>query len=286
MAPPGLCWTAQKWAFLKRLCQPGCVCRARLSGGWRPPRWLGARRSPDPAFRAFPGSVLSAFKHSGLTPGAPLPAQWLHSEVGPCGLWSHLGGGRGPEQTPLGDKGPAGGPASGSFTAWAPRGPTPPLGPPWQAGNWCLAAGRGPLVLGRGPPVWWALTAPPKHVVGGFAGVRAGLSGRGSHTRGELPSAREPLSFGAHLGLVGSRTGSSRRMLTVWPQTRISCLPTGPLGWGWFPHCLSLPCLSPEPSLLPPLRPLLRGTSLSVHSTCTRPRPRAGTWAFRAPAAH
>lgn len=136
--------------------------------------------------------------------------------------------------------------------------------------------------------MWWALAALPKHVGGGFVGGCSGLLGwwarEGSHTRGELPSAREPLNSGDHLSLVSSRTSSSGRMLTVWPQTRISCLPTRPLGWGWIPHCPSLSCLSPEPSLLPPLWPLLEGTPLSVprapSTSAPPPHPRAGPWAF------
>lgn len=59
---------------------------------------------PRPWFLGFPGSVLSAFKDSSFTPGVPPLARWPHPEVGPCGLWSHLGGGRVPEQIPLGNK--------------------------------------------------------------------------------------------------------------------------------------------------------------------------------------
>lgn len=93
--------------------------------------------------------------------------------------------------------------------------------------------------------MWWALAAPPKHVVGGFAGGRGGLLGRqageGSHTR-------EPLNFGAHLGLVSSKTSSSGRHADRLATNKNFLFAHRALGVGVVTS-LSLPPL-PEPRAL------------------------------------
>lgn len=126
-----------------------------LLGGSRVPA-----RSLNAGTRQFLGFPPS--EERSLTPGVPLPAQWPHLEVGPCGLWSHLGGGRGPEQTPLRSKGPPG--AHGLFLyvySLGPSGLILPLGPRagWEL-VWKCDPGRAQQGLGR-RRVCWALIVPP-----------------------------------------------------------------------------------------------------------------------------
>lgn len=94
-----------------------------------------------------------------------------------------------------------------------------------------------------------------------FSPLRASRLGGVPHL-GELSGSRRPpqLQDGAGLSAPGQQDnlpGCGEN--AVWPQTRISCLPTIPLGLGWLPHfssCLPparpvpTPHLSPETSWL------------------------------------